>query len=1448
MKPRTGRTADLQPALDPAAMTLAGPQAPSSEAQPDRIGRYLVLRTVGHGGMGVVYAAYDPQLDRKIAIKRLLVASPTAQQRMRREAQALARLSHPNVVSVYEVDFDEGGAYLAMAFIAGVSLRVWLGERVREVPEILGAFMQAGRGLAAAHAAGLMHRDFKPDNALVDNRGHVYVCDFGLARAPGAAAEATDIVTTSEAAAESSGVLSRSMTQSGAVLGTPAYMAPEQHAGLAADARADIYSFCVSLYEALYGERPFVGEDLAARKSQRLSRPPADRGVPTWLHAVVARGLDPDPARRWPDMEGLLAALGRDPIAARRRRLLLAGRTALVAALTGCTLLAATTLQRGCAHAQREARAAERLAVVEAKIRDDLAAGRRAEAEADFAAFVDGEEQRGTSSLSRAYLHRGERRAGRAEVDAALDDFATAYARASTPELAQEALRALARGFRRTWSSDQLGRVLAMLDAEGVVDGELAGLRVEQALMARDLKGAAQALARPEAAGSPLQGLGPALAAWANGGPSALTGTLLRVVEFRGERVLSVVNDRRLELHSLTPTLPLLAVYISPVTIDQVLERGGWVAAAEEGELRVLDLTRAEPERLRAPFAGDLYFAAEADLAGDGAVDLYLGPGDGARGFYVVDDVYGAARAPRPAHAATHAAGPDFEAAQRVDLDGDGRPELLAAFGAWTAYDLRAFRAGADGELERVARARVGRPNGVGVLRGADGADRIAVIADEVFANPDLFPAPPAAVHLLRRDPGLAELATLELPRRADGSGFHVTAGPLIGDIDGDGREDLVVGLTGTIPASAELMTMIYRQQPDGSFVGGALLGLMPCLMVELDGDPGPELLARDRDYHIWALGLGERPLARVSTPTPASRPAPPELAADGWLSERWQRTEELAALGMHAGAFRDLEQAARLSAEPARRVLLDRAADHAVVAGDDLAVLELGRRLGDDPAHAARIDLRTAGALLRLGRFADAGRLVRAQAGAELGRDAADGLTLRALGEFETVGAGERRFELPAHGGIDPAWEVWIPESIRRDTPRALHLELMGSDTRTLGIPLLWPGGPLGVEFELELEHVEWGGELRVGLVDAAGRPWIGGGTGGSGGAGRVRQSLSCVLRDHQWTRTHELPLAAAGEPRRLRVRLGVLPRTRQGFCVFEIDGAIKREIFELGATPLPGRYNLVFGTFSEAAAGTRASGYVRGLVVDGAVADPTRAHDRDLGPCRVAAHRLADGDPGGALTALASAPTCGREHALLRGLALGALGDVGGAGAAFAAVLAEGEPALVARVHDALRRAPALALAAQEAMGAEHLTVAAPIWRQLVHHHRHDAEIDRIALAALAGVERVRPETPAQVQAYATLLVQRGLLWARLGALDRAQGDLDEGLRLGPAPEVATQAQLQLVRLHAADPARAGAYARAALAGATDPDNLRLMLRGDPALAGLRGDPGWSALVAGP
>jgi eukaryotic-like serine/threonine-protein kinase len=368
---------------------------------PEQIGRFVVRRQLGAGGMGIVYAAFDPALDREVAVKLLRrdrfrpEQLEAAGERLRLEAQTAAKLAHPNVVTIFDVGTHDERVYLAMELVDGPSLQQWIKETARPWREVLAMFFQAGRGLAAAHGVGLLHRDFKPTNVLVGGDHRPRVVDFGLAHfgavpggavhlpdgealstASGRRGDADDAITTMGDApgwdAASSGVFEPQLgdslvpsvsitgsvsglwesrdrveittsspglgnsishmdapaggthdarhtmtgdapaTATGLFVGTPAYMAPELFTGAGADARTDQFAFCVALYEALWGQRPFAGHtarEIAANVVAGHMRPIPRSRIPGWLRTIVLRGLAVDPDQRHASVKSMLAAI-----------------------------------------------------------------------------------------------------------------------------------------------------------------------------------------------------------------------------------------------------------------------------------------------------------------------------------------------------------------------------------------------------------------------------------------------------------------------------------------------------------------------------------------------------------------------------------------------------------------------------------------------------------------------------------------------------------------------------------------------------------------------------------------------------------------------------------------------------------------------------------------------------------------------------------------------------------------------------------------------------------------------------------------------------------------------------------------------------------------------------------------------------------------------------------
>jgi len=347
--------------------TQTAGETKSSAASPElndgsQTGRFRIDGVLGRGAMGIVYRAWDPELGRSLALKVPHLdhlggppppsAMPKAnimRARFLQEARGLARLSHPNVVQVFSVErfatvpgLATGACGIAMEVVEGTPIDQWL-QTPRSWRDVVSVFADAGRGLMAAHRAGLVHRDFKPSNVILGNDGRVRVMDFGLATEHVAEVEpgSAQLYETLDASDDAT------LTRTGTTVGTPAYMAPEQHLGRAPDPRSDQFAFCVALYEALFGQRPYKGssfQQLSTRKQLgRYQAPPAEHGVPAWLVNAVLRGLEPNPERRFDSMAELLSAMQPRPRRRRRLRAAVATLGLMAAGLVLGTVLPTTT-------------------------------------------------------------------------------------------------------------------------------------------------------------------------------------------------------------------------------------------------------------------------------------------------------------------------------------------------------------------------------------------------------------------------------------------------------------------------------------------------------------------------------------------------------------------------------------------------------------------------------------------------------------------------------------------------------------------------------------------------------------------------------------------------------------------------------------------------------------------------------------------------------------------------------------------------------------------------------------------------------------------------------------------------------------------------------------------------------------------------------------------------
>nr|WP_276600182.1 MULTISPECIES: protein kinase [unclassified Nannocystis] len=1420
------------------------------------------MREVGRGAMGVVYAGYDEELDRRVALKLVQTSrhdDPSfGRAQLLREAQALARLAHPNVVAVHEAGEFSGAVFIAMEYVDGVDLQRWLTYAPRSWREIVDALRQAGEGLRAAHDVGLVHRDFKPSNVLVGADGRVRVADFGLATRRGRTGSSGHVskvmvpLATADALATLAG--------SGALIGTPAYMAPEQLRREPATAASDQFAFCVTLYEALHGRRPFTGDTLEVLAEHVLhAEPPPvspDPGVPQWLHAILLRGLAKDPARRYSGMAELLALLAHDPEAERRQRRRRLLQIAVAVAATVVVVLGGVAATRVIVRAAHERRADARLDVLREQLAALTVARKRDEAARLFAAFAALPDNRGTAALARAYREWGE---AQTDPAAAIDAHAGAYIAARTHEDQAAALRNLALRLADSRNFTASAAALAALDAhapELAGDPQLAGLRLAAALDRRDFPAARAALDRLPA-DDPRRTYGHALENMSFGtsiSQAAIGQTPGSDHEFiigdfdgDGRRELTTHADQRRAAvvlradTSLTrvaelPTGPLAtsprimppALAGSPLLLIGVDNPGAPGDAFVRYGLHPLDGGAPVYEWTESRILG----SAVADLDGDGRSELYTGSGPYARRLrQIAPDSTGQWQS-RAAHPPTDAAGSDLQSVEAGDLDGDGRPELVVVAGPWSAYDLRVLKADDDGQLRLLARRSLGFIESMVLLR-MGGELRIAAAKRDEYAAPNRFSetrpyGEPAGLYILALDGDtLATRQFIPVPEGAPrGAGARWLYN---GDFDGDGVDDLL--------ALTPPELVLYRSDGEALIEPLHLSGLYLRAVTNFDADPAAELLVSlpgvSDSYFI--VGAGDVPLPPLARPAPEARPIGD--VDDPALIDAWRHAEELAALGLPRRSADELAAIARLSGHAHEDMLL-RAADLYATAGEHAAAAE------HYLAAAARPD-QAAGALA--GAIASRRELGDYAAALELAirRAALPGLDLRvrreAEAELDTLrrATAERpqlalRFDRP----LDAAWRIFDPLSFAR-SPGDQSLSLQTSSEQLIAeYPLEWDGGTAALTVDGALGDLEWGTSLAIAVTPVdSDDVYLGVRFESHNRSERPDQEVFPITGPNGAT-AYWAGTIQPGEARRFRLGMRHFPDLGTTHLEITQDGGEPRRVVTKHPikSPPPGPLRLRV---------------INRPVQPDSVADLQvfavelsglrRADPLPADPSLAVARLVAEEEIEAALERLAAAPAAGPE-ALWRIDLLARAGRLDEAADHLRSSLAglpEDHP-FHARLSQRLMRDPDnFLLAAKRALGPALYDIFLDpgrneiLWRPArIRHH----------LADLADLPREPParDGPEALRHHRSALLLRGLAWQRAGRDDLSVRDLEAALPLFEMAEDQHMRKYVLRRLVDAsirlrDPTRARRWITLALLESTTAELL---------LEGLRQRPGVDAI----
>ncbi len=1426
-----------------------------------QLGRYVILSKLGEGGMGQVYSAFDRELERRVAIKVLrenLAGDSKGWARMRREAQALARVSHPYVVQVYDVGEFDGRLFLAMEFVKGETLRAWQRRHSPETPAgrraIVDMYIQAGRGLAAAHAEGLVHRDFKPENVLVGEDGRPRVLDFGLAVERRAASASTR-----EGEYAGGSLLDSDLTRTGSIMGTPSYMAPEQFLAMETDQRADIFAFSASLFEALYGVRPFRGDSFVELRAAVLTGEPRPRpgrsSVPVWLDTIIRDGLARDLDARPASLAATLDALSNDPIASRRRRRrLVASVCAIVLAIAG-VVLGGVSLRQRWQHRHAQAQAATRLEAVERRIEALRATGAVEEAERAFSAFVSNPDNRGTFAHGRAWLHRAARSRARGDGEEAIDSFAAAYVSATELEDHAAALVGLVEMFRETVRWPELARALATL-AERHEDvsqrPEIAALRLDSALARRDFA-SARALLRGPLADRPQRAALPVVEALA----TAVTTSLAHCVTKGAPADLDGDGDRELNLKcdrlALDDAPPLPSALRSALNL---IEREPFAVNHVDGEPALQLMTeppavgadvssRAEAVLRQRVDGGsvELFRWPEdpitallaADLDGDGDRNILVGTGPYTR--HVVElarDPTGAWSRRSPAPELDRRAS-DINSLLADDLDGDGTIELIAVLGPWQAYEIQVLRHDpASDTLRTITRRRLGYMSGAALARRrVDDRERVELVVSrsDRYDNAAMFPPdrprgdPPGTYRFRLVDDELVETAFVPAPSLGPGAD-SIERRPIAADLDGDGQDEVIVSRRVREHPDTEHrhMVMIQVNGPDGSLIPIYLSEMWGLSALDVDGDGDDELIVSvGDDWAMWALGVGERATPSVTSSRSTPGADEPDVR-DPVLARMWRRAADLAHIGLlrQAGdSFVTISDS--VDQGDLRRVAqMNAGALYEALSLDARAARLFHEATMTSPATARGVEhIAAARAYLRLGDFPRAAEhLVDAPTVGET-KPALE----RALSGLRGAPGVELTFDEP----LDRRWRIAQPVAVARDGVRgSLHVDAI-TPGELLSAPVVLSGGTSSLEVELTVDRIEWSSALAIAVIPEAGGVTPLAANARSGGGGTAQHTdLECLA--HNRVRLARLTSGEDGDVHnrigRFSIRVMSIPALNEMTCeITRADGTLLRyaRVRLRGAHAPSGRYRLAISSMGGGTSWVSAD--IHRISMYGARLASLADAAREDSSVNEAARRLSEDDLLGALQVSVDVVGPSRASELIEMSALARLGRWPEAQAVLERILTrEGHGAdsldvllrIEPEVYGALLRGATSPAAAREAI--------VEAWAPLLDAGTsRDARTSSVLWAALAEVELAN-DSFELLELRARVAYARGQLDVAARTYRAALIALEDPSRRGPlAPGSRERARSRILFELASLAIKAGDEdgARALLAELFDGDN---------------------------